>query len=77
MASKHNAERSIRGRSHRKGGARISELKSRVSKGEYYAELDEETGLYCVFNTERDGHAFSSWADVGAAEGDASVRNGG
>jgi hypothetical protein len=34
MARKYNAERSIRGRSHRKGGTRISTLKAKAVKAE-------------------------------------------
>jgi hypothetical protein len=43
--------------------------------GEYYADLDEETGLYCVFHTEKGGHAFESYCDIGEAEQRAKIRN--
>lgn len=51
-----------------------------AAKGEYYAEYDEESGLFCVFNTDdvgkkESGFAFSSWATMEQAEKDAIERN--
>jgi len=40
---------------------------------EFYAEWDEETGTYCVFDTE-DGKAWSNWASLRQAEKDAEER---
>lgn len=39
-----------------------------LAKGEFYAELDEESGLYCVFHTESP-KAFASYADEGQGQG--------
>jgi hypothetical protein len=44
--------------------------------GEYYAELCEETDLYCVFHTEGNGFAFSSHASFGEADKEAKRLNG-
>jgi hemolysin-activating ACP:hemolysin acyltransferase len=45
-------------------------------KGEFFADLNEETGLYCVFHTDvKPGHAFSSWSSMQDAEKDAKNRN--
>jgi len=45
-------------------------------KGEYFADYDEETALWYVFNTElRPGHAFSSHASKAEAEECARLRN--
>ena len=41
--------------------------------GEYFADLDEETAMYCVFNQK--GKAVSSWASMEQAEKDAETRN--
>jgi len=44
--------------------------------GEYFADYDEETELYCVFHTDfKTGHAFSSWGGMEEAERDAEQRN--
>lgn len=40
----------------------------------YYADLDEETGLYCVFHTES-GKAVESYASKDAADERASLLN--
>lgn len=46
-------------------------------QGEYYADFDEESGLWCVFHTDlNSGHAYSSWASQIQAEEDAAKRNG-
>lgn len=51
------------------------------NKGEFYADLDEGTGLYCVFHTNykeigrEEGYAFSSWGSMKDAEKDAERRN--
>jgi hypothetical protein len=45
-------------------------------KGKYFAELDEDTDLYCVFNEETGDFALSSWASMEDAQGDADTRNG-
>lgn len=45
-------------------------------KGKYYAELDEDTDLYCVFNEKTGDFAFSSWSSMEDAQGDADTRNG-
>lgn len=44
------------------------------TRAEYYADLDEETGFYCVF---KDGgeHAYASYSDLVDAEVDAKKRN--
>lgn len=51
-------------------------IKERVSKnphlvpkgkGEYYADYDEKTGLWCIFHTEN-GHAYASYSDKYEAE---------
>lgn len=44
-------------------------------KGEYYADLDEETNMWCVFHTES-SHAFASYVTRVEAERDATERNG-
>jgi len=45
--------------------------------GEYFADFDAPTGLWCVFHTDiNTGHAYSSWADENAAKHDAERRNG-
>jgi hypothetical protein len=37
--------------------------------GEYYAEYDDTSALYCVFHTDiNSGHAYSSWATMEEAE---------
>ena len=41
---------------------------------EFYAELDNETQMYCVFDTETT-KAHSSWASMEQAEADAAERN--
>lgn len=40
----------------------------------YYADLDEETGLYCVFHTET-SHAYESYTDMSTAVERANKRN--
>ena len=40
----------------------------------FFAEYDEETAMYCVFN--QNGKAVSSWASFGQAKADADKRNG-
>lgn len=42
--------------------------------GEYYAELDEDTGLFCVFHTETD-KAFGSYSSMEEAEEKADEMN--
>jgi hypothetical protein len=42
--------------------------------GEFYADLDEETGLYCVFHTES-GRAVESYASKGEADERARLLN--
>ena len=42
--------------------------------GEFYADLDEDSGLYCVFHTETE-KAYASFADGDEAERDAALRN--
>ena len=37
------------------------------AKGEFYVDLDEETGLYCVFGSET-GHAYASFSDLTEAK---------
>jgi hypothetical protein len=49
--------------------------KKTATKGEYYVELDENSELYCVFNTETNGRAYSSWASKEDAQEDADTRN--
>jgi hypothetical protein len=47
-----------------------------LSKGEYFADYDESTEMYCVFHTTfKTGFAFSSWASIEQAEQDAENRN--
>lgn len=48
--------------------------------GEYYADYDEETGLWCVFNTDdvgdkKAGFAFASCSGKSQAEENAKQRN--
>jgi len=46
-------------------------------KGEYYADLDGTTGLWCVFHTDAAyGKAFASYSNVEEADADAARRNG-
>jgi len=42
--------------------------------GEFYADYDDDSGLWCVFHTEN-GHAYSSWSSREEAEEDAGRRN--
>jgi hypothetical protein len=42
--------------------------------GEYYADLDEDTGLYCVFHTETT-KAYASFAGMKEAEQEAETMN--
>jgi hypothetical protein len=45
--------------------------------GEYFAELDESSGMWCVFHTDiNPGFAYSSWLSKEQAEADARLRNG-
>ncbi len=32
------------------------------SIGEFYAEYDDDSGMFCVFHTDVDSHAFASYA---------------
>ena len=42
----------------------------------YYADWDEDSGLWCVFSyADHNAHAFSSWATKDQAESDAVERN--
>lgn len=44
--------------------------------GEYFADYDEESALYCVFHTDKKtGFAYSSWACMEDAKKDAIRRN--
>ena len=43
-------------------------------KGEYYADLDLKTNLWCVFHTET-ARAYASFADEGQAKEEADKRN--
>lgn len=43
-------------------------------KGKYYAELDEDMDLYCVFNEETGDFAFSSWSSMEDAQEDTTSR---
>jgi hypothetical protein len=55
-----------------------SNLKEEVKKlfEQYYAEFDNETGLWCVFNDDKKpGHAYSSYADEDEAKRDVAERN--
>lgn len=45
-----------------------------LAKGEFYAELDKESGLYCVFHTES-AKAFASYADEDEAKDKARKMN--
>jgi len=54
-----------------------SQRKARISeapKGEFYADWDEDSGSYCVFNTES-SKAYASYADKGDAQAEAARRN--
>jgi len=42
--------------------------------GEYYADLDADTGLYCVFHTET-SKAYTSWATMEQAQENATEKN--
>jgi len=45
-------------------------------KGEYFADYDQETGLFCVFHTDfKTGHSFSSYTTLAEAGRDAEERN--
>ena len=51
-------------------------MKPRVPEiGEFYADYDEPSGLWCVFHTDVDDYAFSSFADEGSADDDARHKN--
>jgi hypothetical protein len=51
-------------------------LESIKTKGEYFADYDEESGLYCVFHTDKKtGFAYSSWGSMEDASKDAECRN--
>ncbi len=41
---------------------------------DFYAEYDEETGLYCVFGNNT-GFAYASYADKGEAQEHANLKN--
>lgn len=44
--------------------------------GEYYADYDEDSKMWCVFHTDKKaGYAYSSWASRYNAEQDARERN--
>ena len=44
--------------------------------GEYYADLDTDTGMWCVFHTDKNtGHAYASFCSEEQAEADAAERN--
>ena len=46
-------------------------------KGEYYADLDGPTGLWCVFHTDAAyGKAFASYSNVEEADAEANRLNG-
>lgn len=42
---------------------------------EYYIELDDETGLWCVFNGKKPNHAYASYSEKDEAEREAMERN--
>jgi hypothetical protein len=47
-----------------------------INRGEFYADLDDATGLYCVFHTET-SRAYSSWATMRQAQESADTLNEG
>jgi hypothetical protein len=49
-------------------------MATKTPKGEFYADLDEDTDLYCVFHTETT-KAYSSWSSMEQAKEDADRRN--
>lgn len=50
--------------------------KTQKQIGEYFADYDEESGLFCVFHTDKKtGFAYSSWACMEDAEKAAKKRN--
>ena len=71
--TRHNAEKALRGRSHRKGGARISKA-PKTHVGEFYVDYDEDSAFFCLFNTESP-RALSSYSDEGVAKGEAARLN--
>ena len=47
-----------------------------VTRGEYFADFDEGTGMWCVFHTHLDtGHAYRSYLDRKEAERKAADMN--
>lgn len=55
---------------------KFSEWLESKQVGEYYAELDEDSDMWCVFHTDKNsGKAYSSWASKSEAEKDAARRN--
>jgi hypothetical protein len=47
-----------------------------MNDGPYYADYDEDTALWCVFNVDdAEVHAYSSWACQWTADEDAKMRN--
>ncbi len=45
-------------------------------QGEYFADYDSVTGLWCVFHTDhKTGFAFSSWVSREQAEKEANKKN--
>lgn len=43
--------------------------------GEYYADFDENTNLYCVFHTETGDRAYSAWSSMEQAVTEANSKN--
>lgn len=58
----------------------ITEIKYKFGgnkmQGEYFADYDSVTGLWCVFHTDhKTGFAFSSWVSREQAEKEANKKN--
>ena len=51
-------------------------MSSKLLEGEYFADYDENTGVWGVFHTDYNtGHAFSTWGDQRTAELEAERKN--